>query len=338
MIKDTDLSTVIVQPIAISTSRRPVPKVLNGLRSLLAAFAHDIRKNKALLLMALPGVLLLLIFNYLPMFGIVIAFQDYRPNKGLFGSEWVWFDNFRYLFGTGDAVRLTFRTLGYNAVFIAANQIMALTLAVLLNEVRSKWLTRVYQTIYFIPFFISWVVAGYLSFALLNTDEGAVNRLLINMGAEPVRWYGSPQYWPPILVLANIWKNIGFYTILYLAGIIAINPEYYEAARIDGANKWQEIRRITLPLLVPLVTITTLLAIGRIMYADFGLFYHVTRDSGQLYVATDVLDTYVYRALRTQGLISMPAAAGLYQSVIGFTMVMIANWWVKRVDPERALF
>jgi putative aldouronate transport system permease protein len=305
---------------------------------LLAALLHDLRKNRPLLLMALPGILFLFVFNYLPMFGIVIAFQDYRPNKGVFGSEWVWFDNFRFLFGTGDAVRLTFRTLAYNAAFIAANQIMALTLAVLLNEVRQRWLSRLYQTLYFIPFFISWVVAGYLSFALLNTDEGAINHLLINAGMDPIRWYGSPQYWPPILIIANVWKNIGFYTLLYLAGIIAINPEFYEAARIDGANKWQEIRRITLPLLLPLITITTLLAVGRIMYADFGLFYHVTRDSGQLYTATDVLDTYVYRSLRTQGLISMPAAAGLYQSVVGFVMVMIANGWVKRVDPDRALF
>jgi putative aldouronate transport system permease protein len=310
----------------------------NIFRALLAALIHDLGKNKALLLMTLPGVLLLLVFNYLPMFGIIIAFQDYRPNKGFLGSEWVWFENFRYLFGTGDAVRLTFRTLAYNATFIAANQVMALTLAVLLNEVRNRWLSRVYQTLYFIPFFISWVVAGYLSFALLNTDEGTLNRVLISAGMSPVRWFGSPQYWPLFLVLANVWKNIGFYTILYLAGIIAINPEYYEAARIDGASKWQEIRRITLPLLMPLVTITTLLAVGRIMYADFGLFYHVTRDSGQLYVTTDVLDTYVYRSLRTQGLISMPAAAGLYQSVVGFAMVMIANWWVKRIDPERALF
>jgi putative aldouronate transport system permease protein len=310
-----------------------------GIRGFIANFSFDLRHNRALLLMALPGVILLLLFNYLPMAGIVIAFQDYRPNLGIFGSEWVWFDNFRFLFGTGDATMLTVRTILYNAVFILANQVAALTLAVLLNEVRIRWFTRVYQTVYFIPFFISWVVAGYLSYALLNTQEGLLNHFIADtLGMRPIRWYGSPQYWPAILVIVNVWKNIGFYTILYLAGIIAINPEYYEAARLDGANKWQEIRRISLPLLAPLITITTLLAVGRIMYADFGLFYHITRDTGQLLSATDVLDTYVYRALRTQGLISMPAAAGVYQSVIGFILVLVANWWVKRVDPDRALF
>lgn len=314
-------------------------KPRTGLRGFVSDVLHDLRHNRALLLMALPGIILLLLFNYLPMFGVLIAFQDYRPNQGLLGSEWVGFDNFRFLFGTGDAVRLTFRTIGYNALFIFANQVAALTLAVLLNEVRTRWFTRVYQTLYFIPFFISWVVAGYLSYALLNTEDGMINHMLMDVfGQRPVRWYGSPQYWPFILVVVNVWKNIGFYTIVYLAGIIAINPEYYEAARIDGANKWQEIRRITLPLLTPLITITTLLAVGRIMYADFGLFYHITRDTGQLLSTTDVLDTYVYRALRTQGLISMPAAAGLYQSVVGFILVLAANWWVKRLDPDRALF
>jgi putative aldouronate transport system permease protein len=328
-------------PIPIADTSKKVAAPTKSKSRLTAFFSdvlYDLRRNRALLLMALPGVLLLLLFNYLPMFGIVIAFQDYRPNKGISGSEWVWFDNFRFLFGTGDAVRLTFRTLAYNAVFIVANQVVALTLAVLLNEVRRRWFVRIYQTIYFIPFFISWVVAGYLSFALLNTEEGLLNHLLVNLGGQAIRWYGSPEYWPPILVLVNIWKNIGFYTILYLAGIIAINPEYYEAARIDGANKGQEIRFISLPMLLPLITITTLLAIGRIMYADFGMFYNITRDSGQLLTTTDVLDTYVYRALRTQGLISMPAAAGVYQSIIGFVMVLIANWAVKRVDPDRALF
>jgi putative aldouronate transport system permease protein len=322
----------------VSDATTAQPRRTSRARSFFSDLLYDIRHNRALLLMALPGIVLLLLFNYLPMFGIVIAFQDYRPNKGITGSEWVWFDNFRFLFGTGDAVRLTFRTLAYNAVFIAANQVVALTLAVLLNEVRRRWFVRVYQTVYFIPFFISWVVAGYLSFALLNTEEGLLNHVVMNLGGQPIRWYGSPQYWPPILVLVNIWKNIGFYTILYLAGIIAINPEYYEAARIDGANKWHEIRFVSLPLLLPLITITTLLAVGRIMYADFGLFYNITRDSGQLLGTTDVLDTYVYRALRTQGLISMPAAAGVYQSVVGFVVVLIANWAVKRVDPDRALF
>jgi putative aldouronate transport system permease protein len=310
-------------------------KLLSGL---LSALLYDLRKNKTLLLMALPGLALLLVFNYLPMIGSIIAFQDYRAAKGILGSEWVGFENFRFLFGTGDAWKLTFRTLAYNATFIAFDQIGALTIALFLNEVRSRWLSRVYQSILFIPFFLSWVVVGYLTFAIFQTEGGALNRFLINAGMEPVRWYGSPQYWPPILVIVNFWKNIGLSTIIYLAGMMAISPEYYEAARIDGASKWQQIRFVTLPLLMPLVIIIVLLGMGRILRADFGLFYNVTQNSSQLFTTTDVLDTYVFRALRSQGNVAMASAAGFYQSLVSFLLVIGANWLVRRVDPERALF
>lgn len=288
--------------------------------------------------MLVPGVILLLLFNYLPMFGIVIAFQNYRPAAGISGSEWVGLDNFRFLFGTGDAWRLTFRTIGYNVAFLIVDQVGSIAVALVLYEIKNRFFARVYQAVLFIPFFLSWVIVGYLTFAFFNTENGTLNSLLVNMGQDPIRWYGSPQYWPVILVLVSFWKNIGLGTTLYLAGMMAINPEYYEASKIDGANKRQQIRFITLPLLTPLILTIVLLAVGRIMRTDFGLFFNVTRDSSLLYGTTDVLDTYVFRALRSQGVLSMATAAGFYQSLVSFVLVIVVNWFVRRIDPEKALF
>lgn len=288
--------------------------------------------------MVAPGVLLLFIFSYLPMAGLIIAFKDFRASQGMLGSEWVGLENFRFLFGTGAAWRITLNTLGLNALFISSNLIGSLTVALLLNEVRSRIASRFYQFALFIPYFISWVIVGYFGFAFLNTDTGLLNRLLASFGMPPVRWYASPEYWPLILMLVNLWKNLGFWSIIYLAGIINISPEYYEAARIDGATKWQQIVSITLPLLLPLVLINLLLAVGRIFYADFGLFFNVTRDSSQLYQTTDVIDTYVYRALRSTGDVGMAAAASFYQAIVGFLLVLFTNWLVRRVDPDKALF
>jgi putative aldouronate transport system permease protein len=298
----------------------------------------DLRKNRTLLLMALPGVLLLIVFSYLPMIGSLIAFQDYRPARGIFGSEWIGFENFRFLFSTGDAWKLTFRTMGYNAAFIAFDQIAGLAIALCLNEVRNRLVSRTYQSLLFIPFFLSWVVVSYLSFAILKTDGGALNNALESLGGRPVRWYGTPEYWPPLLVLINFWKNVGLSVTIYLAGMIAINPEYYDAAKVDGAHKLQQIRYVTLPLLVPLIIIIVLLGMGRILRADFGLFYNVPQNSSQLFSVTDVLDTYVFRSLRVQGNVGMASAAGFYQSIVSFILVIVANWTIRRIDPDRALF
>ena len=306
----------------------------------LAGFQRLFTKNGSLLLMALPGLLLLLIFSYLPMFGIIIAFKDYRAAKGIFDSDWIGFKNFEFLFGTEDAWRITFNTLFLNALFIVTSTIGAIGVALLLNEVREKTkkLTNFYQSALLLPHFISYVIVGYFVFAFLNTDSGLVNKTLAGFGVDSISWYSSPQYWPAILTSVNLWKNVGFNSIIYLSGILAINPEYFEAARIDGATKWKQITKITIPLIMPLIIITTLLAIGRIFYADFGLFFQVTRDNGLLYPTTDVLDTYVYRALRVSGDIGMAAAAGLYQAVVGFILVVAANWVVRRVDADKALF
>jgi putative aldouronate transport system permease protein len=306
----------------------------------LAGFRRLFSKNGSLLLMTLPGLILLLVFSYLPMFGVIVAFKDFKAVKGIFDSDWIGFKNFEFLFSTSDAWRITFNTLFLNALFIVTSTLGAIAVALLLNEVRerTKKLTNFYQSALLLPHFISYVIVGYFVFAFLNTDSGLVNKTLAGFGVDSISWYSSPQYWPAILTSVNLWKNVGFNSIIYLSGILAINPEYFEAARIDGATKWKQTTRITIPLITPLIIITTLLAIGRIFYADFGLFFQVTRDNGLLYPTTDVLDTYVYRALRVSGDVGMAAAAGLYQAVVGFVLVVAANWVVRRIDSDKALF
>ena len=292
------------------------------------------------LLMCLPALAVMAAFSYAPMAGIIVAFKNYRASDGIFGSAWVGFKNFEFLFTSGNAVRITWNTVYLNGLFIASTLIVALALALALNELQrtSRRAVGLYQSALFFPFFISYVIVSYFTYALFNTDTGILNRGLQAAGAHAVVWYTEPKYWPFILVLVNLWKGVGFSVVIYLAGMLAIDRGYYEAAEIDGASKWQQARFITLPLLAPLITITVLLAVGRMFYADFGLFYFIPRDSSLLYPTTDVIDTFVFRALRSLGDFGMSAAAGLYQSVIGFLLVMFSNWVVRRYDPERALF
>jgi len=297
-------------------------------------------KHGALLLMMTPGLLLLTVFNYAPMIGLVIAFKNYLAYQGLWGSEWVGFQNFQYLFATSDAWHITYNTLVMNGLFILTVLVGSIGIALLLNEIRDTgtWLPRFYQSTLFVPYVLSYVLISYFVFALLSADTGLIDRLLTSVGLPSVDWYSSPEPWRVILTLVNLWKNAGFWSIVYLAGMLAINPEYYEAARIDGASRLAQIRTITLPLLLPLIIINLLLSVGRIFYADFGLFYQVPQNSGLLYSTTDVIDTYVFRALTVTGNVGMAAAAGFYQAVVGFTLVVVANWVVRRIDPDRALF
>jgi putative aldouronate transport system permease protein len=225
-------------------------------------------------------------------------------------------------------------------VFIVSNTIVCLCVALLLNEIRdtSKFLSRIYQSVIFFPYLVSYVLVSYFILALLNGDTGLLNHWLTSLHIPTVDWYSSPQYWPTILTLVYLWKSIGFGSIIFLAGIVSISPEYYEAARLDGANPWQQIRFITIPLLRPLIVLTVLLAIGRIFYADFGLFYQVTNHQPLLYQTTDVIDTFVYRALITLDDVGMSSAAGFFQSVVGFVLILTANWFVRRIDPDQAAF
>jgi putative aldouronate transport system permease protein len=339
MTKQTQLhssSVVSDRPLASAAPGRSKPQHTSFLGRILNA--RDLNTNLNLLLMALPGIILLFIFAYLPMFGIIIAFKNYRFADGIFGSAWVGFDNFRFLFGTDAAWRITRNTIVMNSIFIAVNTTTALFIAILLNEVYRSRMSKYYQTLLFFPYFISWVVASYFAFGILNATNGLLNQMLINFGWDPVTWYRAPEYWPAILTLANLWNGVGFGSIIYLAGILGISPELFEAAKIDGANKWQQIRFITLPMLLPLIIILTLLSVGKIFNADFGLFYFLPRNTPMLYSTTDVIDTFVYRSLVELGNISMAAAAGFYQSVVGFILVILANWMVRRYNAEYSLF
>ncbi|MDQ0060549.1 ABC transporter permease [Paenibacillus harenae] len=292
-----------------------------------------------LFLLMLPGLVYLIINNYLPMFGMIIAFKDINYTSGILGSDWIGFKNFEYLFKTSDAYIITRNTLLYNGLFIFINTIGAIGLAVLLNEIRKKFFQRFYQSIIVLPHLISMVIVSYLVFAILGSDTGLINKSILPLfGLDEVAWYSSKQYWPYILTIVNIWKGIGFLSVVYLASIISIDTEYYEAATLDGATRWQQIRTITIPIIMPVITMMTLLAIGRIFYSDFGLFYQVPMDSGVLSETTNVIDTYVYRALMNLGDIGMSSAAGVYQSIVGFVLVILSNYAVRKFSKENALF
>ncbi|MEK3792274.1 ABC transporter permease subunit [Paenibacillus sp. FSL R7-0204] len=301
--------------------------------------AKDILRNKVLLFMVLPGTLWFLFFSYLPMVGTVIAFKQYRFSRdgfwaSIINSKWVGWDNFKFLFSTNDAYLITRNTLLYNIAFIGLGLILSVLLAVVLSEIANKKLAKFYQTGMFLPYFLSWVVVGYFAFSFLSSERGLLNSLF----GSNIAWYSESKYWPFIIIFVFLWKAVGYNSVVYLAAIMGIDKSLYEAAMIDGASKLQQIRSITLPMLKPIIIIMTLLAIGKIFYADFGLFYQVPRDSGTLYSVTNVIDTYVYRGLKTTGEIGMSTAAGLYQSVVGFVLVLTSNYIVRKFDKDSALF
>ncbi len=308
------------------------------IRLILPKTGWALKDNLSLLLMTVPALAILFIFAYMPMPGIIIAFKNYNFGQGIFASDWVGLKNFEFLFSSGVAWRILRNTLGYNSLFIVTGLIASVGLALLLNEVRSHFLARIYQSVAFFPYFISWIVAGVFAFALLNSDSGVINKMLESVGNEPVAWYSNARPWPFILIIANLWKSAGYGCIIYLAAMIGINPEYYEAADIDGASRAQKIRYITLPLLVPLMTLLTLMAIGRIFYADFGLFFYLVRGGGAILRATDVIDTYVFRALLSSNDVGMASSAGFFQAIMGFVLILITNTIIRRIDRERALF
>lgn len=287
----------------------------------------------------LPAIIYLLINNYLPLAGIVLAFEEYSVKGGIFGSKFIGLENFTYLFQTKDAWIITRNTLFYNLAFIIVGTIFSIFIAIVMSEVRGRRAKKIYQTVTLYPYLISIVVTAYIANSFLSTETGFINQTFLEpLGLDPVSWYSEPKYWPVILVVVYIWKNFGYHTILYLATLLGIDRGYYEAAALDGASRWQQIRHITLPFLKPTIITLTLLSVGRIFYSDFGLFYQVPMNAGALMDITNTIDTYVYRGLMQLGDIGMSAAAGLYQSIVGFVLVLGANFVVKKVSAEDALF
>ena len=292
-----------------------------------------------LYLMMLPALLYLLINNYIPMAGMVIAFKKLNFAKGIWASPWAGLKNFKFLFASKDAWIITRNTLLYNVAFILVNMVVGIAIAILITEIRNTKLKKIYQSAILLPFLMSMVILSYIVYALLSAENGLVNNSILPLfHIDPIQWYQKPKYWPAILIIANCWKGVGYGCLIYIASLIGIDPSFYEAARLDGASKWQEITKLTLPSLVPTIITLLLLSIGRIFYSDFGLFYQVPMNSGVLFPTTNVIDTYVYRALIEQGNISMSSAAGVYQSLVGFCVVMLSNWIVRKVDKDQALF
>ena len=292
-----------------------------------------------LYLMMLPALLYLLINNYIPMAGMVIAFKKLNFAKGIWASPWAGLKNFKFLFASKDAWIITRNTLLYNVAFILVNMVVGIAIAILITEVRNTKLKKIYQSAILLPFLMSMVILSYIVYALLSAENGLVNNSILPLfHIDPIQWYQKPKYWPAILIIANCWKGVGYGCLIYIASLIGIDPSFYEAARLDGASKWQEITKITLPSLVPTIITLLLLSIGRIFYSDFGLFYQVPMRSGLISSVTDTIDVFVYKGLTQLNDVGRASAAGFLQSVLGFVLVLTANFIVRKIDEDNALF
>ena len=303
------------------------------------------KKNLALLTMVAPTAIWLLLLRYLPMGGIVMAFKNYKVNprnpsfiSNLISSKWVAFDNFKFLFMTDDAAIMFRNTLGYNIIFIILGVIIPVAFAIMLNELTKKYVAKAYQTLMFFPYFLSWVVVSYFLNAFLDAQYGMITAMQRAAGGEVTSWYTTMGPWPYILIFANMWKNVGYSTMLYLAAITGIDTSQYEAAAIDGASKWQQVLYVTIPHLRTMICILFIMNVGKIFNADFGLFYTVPMNNGALIPVTQVIDTYVYRMMMVTGDLSRSAAAGLLQNVLGFVCILTANTVVKKIDPDSSMF
>lgn len=306
------------------------------------SFLSTFKANRQLLALSLPGGIWFILFAYLPLFGILVSFKEFRLSgnffESLITSKFVGFKNFEFLFSSGDAFIIVRNTILYNLAFIILGIVLPVMVALVLNELRNKGMAKFYQTAMFLPYFLSWVVVSYCLFAFLNPEKGYFNSVLQQFGMDGISWYTEKKYWPFIIIFMSQWKGIGYNTVVYLASICGIDKTYYEAAMLDGASKWQQIRFVTLPLIKPVIMILLIMSIGGIFKADFGLFFQLPMDSGPLYPVTNVLDTYIFRALQGNGEIGMSSAAALFQSVVGFILIMTANKIVSRVDKDSALF
>ena len=288
-------------------------------------------------LMSLPGVLLLVVFNYLPMIGIVIAFKDYNPNLGIWGSAWNGLDNFKFFFTSQDAARTIRNTLMYSSSFLVLDLICAVGLALMFYNLRSKRALKFYNTVVILPRFMSPVIIAFIVYIILNPSYGLLNQLIIALGGSKIQWYSNSKYWPAILTITHIWQTVGMNCIIYYASLMSLDDSLLEAARLDGANKWQETWHVVIPHLIPVMVISTILGLGSLFQGDFGLFYQVPKDVGLLYPTTDVINTYTYRALQS-GSFGKSTAVSLFQSTMCCLMVLITNGIVRKVSPENSLF
>ncbi len=294
---------------------------------------------RMLLLMLVPAVALIFVFNYIPMYGVIVAFKKFNFTDGLLGSPWVGFQNFEFFFREGGAWwPVTRNTMLYSMAFLVINTLFQLVFAMVLSELTSRWFKKVSQTLMLLPYFISWVVVGAMAFNLFSYERGFINSFIGMFGAEPLDIYASPGMWPFILILFNMWKGVGYSTVVYLAAITGLDSEILEAAEIDGANIFQRMRHITLPSIMPTIIILLLLNIGSLFRGDFGLFFNLVGNNGRLFDVADVIDTYVYRGLRQAGGMESSAAVGLYQSLLCFITIMLANFLVRKYDKDYALF
>ena len=302
------------------------------------AFKDTMKIWGPVFLLGLPGFIYIFINNYMPLYGLLIAFKDYRYDLGIARSAWVGLNNFKFLFATKDAWVITRNTILYNLAFIAVDVVCSVALAIFLNEIRSKMARKTYQTLILLPYLMSMVVVSYLAYAFLGDRTGIINAVIKSFGGKAIRFYQTQKYWPFILTFVNEWRMIGYGSIIYLSTLVGLGSEYFEAAEIDGATKWQQIKYITLPLLKPTIIMLVTLSMGRIFRSDFGLFYQVPRNQGLLYEITDTIDTYVFRALLQSGDIRLSSAAAFYQSVVCFITIILFNALIRKTNKESALF
>ncbi len=309
-------------------------KTKQGIR----AFGKEIRKNWVLFLMLVPAIVYFIIFSYVTMPGAYVAFVNYNPNKGIFGSDFVGFKNFEFLVQNGDLLRITKNTLLYNLVFLVLSHSIQIVLAIMLSEITRKRFKKVSQSVILLPHFISYVVVGVFAYNFFNFDNGFINSILVNLGGEKFAFYSTPWVWKFIIVFFYIWKTTGYGMIVYMATITGISTEIYEASYIDGASRFQRIKSITIPLMKPTFILLILFGLGGILRGSFDLFYNLIGTNSILYHSTDIIDTYVYRSLIGSFNFSSSAAVGLYQSVFGLILVLGVNWIVRKIEPDSALF
>lgn len=301
-------------------------------------FLGEARRNHQLFAMLLPALAIVLVFNYLPMTGLILAFKNFQYNLGIFRSPWAGLENFNYFFSSGTGLQITWNTIYFNVINLITSQVIAIVIAIIFNEMRGRYFKKIAQSVIFLPYFVSWIIVGAFVYNIFNYETGTLNNLVKSWGMKPIDMYGSPGLWVYVIVFFNSWKWVGYNSIIYAAAISGVDQECYEAASIDGANVFQKITSITIPAIMPTIVIILLLNVGRILRGDFQMYYQIIGNNGQLFNATDVIDTFVFRTLITTGDVGMTAAATFYQSVFCFATIWIVNALVKRRHPDYALF